>query len=42
MPRSDDYKAAIALAVAELQQVNPRAPKTEPAPNTLSRMIMKA
>jgi hypothetical protein len=24
MPRSDDYKAAIALAVAELQQVNPK------------------
>jgi len=24
MPRSDDYKAAIALAVAELQQINPK------------------
>jgi len=24
MPRSDDYKAAIALAVAELQQINPQ------------------
>ena len=25
MPRIDDYKAAIALAVAELQQINPRS-----------------
>ncbi|MDP2045757.1 MAG: hypothetical protein Q8L00_06020, partial [Deltaproteobacteria bacterium] len=24
MPRSDDYKAAIALAVTELKQINPK------------------
>ena len=43
MPRSDDYKTAIALAVAELTADSiPSAWRTAPAPNTLSRLPKRA
>ena len=42
MPRSDDYKAAIALAVAELQQINPKRLENRTGAQHFVRLFQRA